>query len=249
MGNSKIIKIEICSNCGKEVPIYHKNRLKHKNIFCDKECESIFKKSKNLNCECEVCHKKFHRKPSQKSKNKHQYCSVNCHNKAKSTLMLGENNHQYRLKGSLNSSWKSDERISSYGYKLIRNLNHPFKNSDDFVFEHRLVAEKYLLNKNNSVLIENKLYLSPNFHVHHLDFDRLNNSPENLYVLPKSLHIKFHDSLKKVIRNNDGTISTVEKQEYSKDELKYLFYKFINEVNELSDTKRGENGFGSTGKQ
>ena len=59
--------------------------------------------------------------------------------------MLGEGNHQFGLKGELNSSWKSNERISHYGYMLVRCLNHPFKNCDDFVFEHRLIAEKYLL--------------------------------------------------------------------------------------------------------
>lgn len=82
-------------------------------------------------------------------------------------------------------------------YKLIRCEEHPFANKDGFVFEHRLVAEKYLLNENNSEIINGKKYLSPNFSVHHIDFDKSNNSPENLLVMTKSKHKSLHNSIKK----------------------------------------------------
>ena len=61
--------------------------------------------------------------------------------------MQGENNHQFGLKGAKNSSWISDERISYYGYKLIRKLDHPFKNSDGslktFVIDSYTFEPKY----------------------------------------------------------------------------------------------------------
>lgn len=114
--------------------------------------------------------------------------------------MSGDQNHQFGLKGSLNATWKSDERISYYGYRLIRKLDHPFKNSDDMVFEHRLVAEQYLLNESNSVDIDGKSYLSPEYDVHHIDFDRLHNTPDNLLVLTKSEHMKWHSDM----RCNEG---------------------------------------------
>lgn len=170
--------------------------MEYKNIFCSKECEAQFKKSKEMNCECEICHIKFHRKQSWIDKNKNQYCSQKCKSIADKERMNGENNHQYGLKGKLNSSWKSDERISYYGYRLIRVLDHPFKNSDDMVFEHRLVAEKYLLTNENSIEINGKRYLSEEYVVHHIDFDRLNNDVSNLQVMKGSEHVKLHWQLK-----------------------------------------------------
>lgn len=244
MSCGKIIANRQCANCGIDVPIYHKKRLTYKNVFCGKTCESLFKKSKNLNCECEICHKKFHRKQSQIDKNEHQYCSNDCLTIAKKERMSGEKNHQFGLKGSLNSSWKSDERISTYGYKLIRCLNHPFRNSDDMVFEHRLVAEQYLLTDENKITINGIDYLSSEYHVHHLDFDRLNNNVENLYVIDKTLHMKFHDTINVIVRNKtNGRIENIINATnlYSKEELKNKFFEFIN------DTKRGSDGFGSTG--
>ena len=118
-----------------------------------------------------------------------------CHYIAKKTYMSGNKNHQYGLKGELNSSWKTNERISYYGYKLIRKLNHPYANSDGFVFEHRLIAEKFLLNDKNSININGKDYLDPQYVVHHIDFDRQNNMPSNLLVMSRDAHTKMHKDL------------------------------------------------------
>ena len=94
-----------------------------------------------------------------------------------------------------NASWKSDERISSYGYRLIRMPEHYFANCDGFVFEHRLVAEKYLLNDQNSVIINGVRYLSPEYAVHHIDEDRLNNNVDNLIVMAKGQHVSMHNKI------------------------------------------------------
>jgi hypothetical protein len=120
----------------------------------------------------------------------------------RSTIYLGENNPNFGNRGSKNPMWKSDEKISTYGYKLIRQPNHPFCNCDEFVFEHRLVAEKYLLNDENTVEIDGIKYLSPFYEVHHIDGNRLNNSPENLMVLTKSEHMKLHKKKKKQTDNS-----------------------------------------------
>lgn len=239
---------EICENCGNVFECTTQRKSKNKHLFCSRECHTQYIKSHSENnCICDVCGKRFHRKKSQIDKSEKHYCSRKCQAFANSKRMMGENNCQYGLKGSKNSSWKSDERISSYGYKMIRCLEHPFANSDGFVFEHRLVAEKFLLNDKNSIEIDNMLYLSPEFHVHHIDFDRLNNNKENLYVIRKGLHIKFHNSLREIIRDDkSGIIISIKNKKYSKKELRKLFFEFVK--NELSDTERGDGGFGSTGK-
>lgn len=150
-----------------------------------------------FNCVCPVCGERFHVKKYHLENVKHTpCCSRKCSAKYRSdVLMAGENNHQYGLRGNLNASWKSDERINSKGYRLIRCPDHPFRDQDDFVFEHRLVAERYLLDDRNSIIVNGKKYLSPDYVVHHKDFNRLNNSVENLQVMEKNEHQKLHTKL------------------------------------------------------
>lgn len=156
------------------------------------------------NCKCDVCGKEFYRKPSHIKKSKGHYCSQECHYKAKAEYMRGSGNHQFGLKGSKNASWQSDIKESRYGYIMIRCLWHPFRGKDDFVFEHRLVAERFLLTDENSVEINGKKYLNPLLDVHHKNFDRKDNRPENLEILTRSEHKRFHALLNQNRRNEKG---------------------------------------------
>lgn len=214
-----------CDNCGMEFmcETWRINIRQH--LFCSKKCEGEYNLG-DSNCECEICHRHFHRKMSRINKNMHNYCSIDCHRVAKTLYMSGENNHQYGLKGNLNPTWKSDERISYYGYRLIRKLEHPFKNEDDFVFEHRLVAERHLLNNENSIEINGKLYLSPDYVVHHIDFDKLNNRVENLRIMKRDEHTKLHWQLR---------LSNELEKYCTQNKLKYI---------NVTRTRNG--GFGST---
>lgn len=64
------------------------------------------------------------------------------------------------------------------------------------------IAEKYLLNDNNSIVIDGEQYLSPDFVVHHINFDKLDNCVDNLIVMSLDEHTKLHRSL----RNNNKLI-------------------------------------------
>lgn len=188
------------------------------------------------NCKCDVCGKEFYRKPSHIKKAKGHYCSKKCHYIAKKAYMLGGGNHQFGLKGSKNATWQSDVRESSYGYIQIRCLDHPFREKDDFVFEHRLVAEKYLLTSENSVRINGKKYLKPGFVVHHKNFDRKDNRPENLEVLTFSEHQKLHASLNQNKRNEKG--------QFVKDEPNTIRVKRVTETAIVPERKTiGAAGF------
>lgn len=193
----RIFAIRKCDWCGNDVEILHKERLTHTHIFCCKKCESAFRKEQSeKNCVCPVCNTPFHCKPSHINRYNNVFCSMDCKKIFDSKRMSGEGNHQYGLKGSLNASWKSDERISTYGYKLIRSPAHPFKNGDGFIFEHRLIVEANMLIPENTIVINGSKYLSPDWDVHHIDFNRLNNKPSNLFPLPNGLHMSFHSSNK-----------------------------------------------------
>lgn len=157
-----------------------------------------------MNCVCEICGRRFHRKQYQIDKNKHHYCSKECANIAARIRMSGENNHQYGLRGELNASWRGGRHTTSYGYILVHCPEHPFANGDGNVFEHRLVAEKYLLTPEASVEINGKKYLSPDYVVHHIDFDHKNNDVSNLVIMEKGQHISYHNSLTKRERNELG---------------------------------------------
>jgi len=78
---------------------------------------------------------------------------------------------------------------------------HPFCQSDGIVLEHRLVAEKYLLNEENSVIIDGRAYLKKEYVVHHKNHDRLDNRVENLEIMRKGDHSKMHCKERKMRRD------------------------------------------------
>ena len=157
-----------------------------------------------FNMECPVCGKKFHLKPSAVKRFKTHYCSKECQNEARKEYMKGSGNHQYGLKGKLNASWKSDIRETRYGYIIVRDYSHPFCDKQGWVFEHRLVAEEFLLTPENSIEINGKMYLKKEYEVHHMNFDRKDNRKENLQVLTKKEHRSMHNKLNQCERNEKG---------------------------------------------
>lgn len=195
MNKSKLKGFRICNNCGKLILIYHKERLNRALAFCCKKCEGEYRKKKTQNnCTCSYCGKRFHKKPSHiKEKN---YCSKECFYKSKEINMLGENNHQYGLRGNKNSSWKSNERITSNGYIRIYMPEHPLSDESGRILEHRYVAEKYLAKDDELIEVDNKKVLNPNLDVHHIDKNKLNNNVDNLKILTRSDHAKIHQGEK-----------------------------------------------------
>lgn len=216
-----------CDYCGKPFTTTKQRYLKNKTQCCSRECMGKLYRAKP-NCECVVCGKKIHRKQSYINKTQNITCSYECCYKLRKETMTGENNHQYGLKGELNASFKDGEYIK-LGYKELYYPNHP-QSRHNYILEHRLVAESYLLDNVNSYEYKNWKYLSEDFVVHHLDFDRLNNDINNLAVMKKNDHVKFHNHLRRNIHGKDGRIKGTIRydKQLSKQELRNEFFEFVN---------------------
>lgn len=94
-----------------------------------------------------------------------------------------------------NPMWKGGRCMLKEGYVLIKQYNHPFRNCQDYVFEHRLVMEKHL-----------GRYLTPEEIVHHNGLkypmgsyeDKGDNRFENLRLFANGgEHTTFHEQRKK----------------------------------------------------
>lgn len=164
-----------------------------KNIFCSRKCSGEYATKNNPNyLPCEVCGKLAYLKKSQQNKVKHHCCSYECSYQIRKEMYSGEGNHQYGLRGSKNSSWIDKEHVTTWGYIAVEDTEHPFRNYQNKRFEHRVIAEKYLLTEENSVIVNGIPYLSPKFDVHHKDENKKNNSVDNLQVMTRSEHMKLH---------------------------------------------------------
>lgn len=189
-----------CEICGAEfkVPHWRENTAK----YCSVECQRKSLRKEN-NCICPICGKAFHVKPYHLKKYGHSfgnYCSRECLTEARKSLMKGEGNHQYGLKGSLNDSFKG-EVILAQNHKLTERMvycpTHPFKNKTGRVKEHRLIVEQHyqLFDEKYFTVIDGTHYLLPKINVHHLDGNHTNNDISNLIPCTRSEHKQFHKTL------------------------------------------------------
>ncbi len=82
--------------------------------------------------------------------------------------------------GANSSRWKGG-RVKRSGYILVKSYDHPNRDIDNNVREHRLVVEKHL-----------GRYLNKNELVHHINGIRNDNRIENLVVYKRGLHMNKH---------------------------------------------------------
>lgn len=93
-------------------------------------------------------------------------------------------------KGKEHSGWKGGRGIKS-GYWTVYNITHPRRLGINRIFEHILIAEK----KYGRMIKKGEP-------IHHVDFNRLNNDPNNLYLCKNHKeHMDIHYSLEEVARN------------------------------------------------
>jgi hypothetical protein len=91
-------------------------------------------------------------------------------------------------KGETHPSWKGGRIGKGDGYIGIYAPDHPRADKQGYVFEHTLVMEKMigrLPEKDEAV--------------HHIDLNKKNNSPDNLYLCDRIEHTKLHRQLDKLL--------------------------------------------------
>ena len=84
--------------------------------------------------------------------------------------------------GPASNSWQGGRHIGAYGYMYVWvGYEHPMADYKGRVVEHRLILSKVL----GRMLTKDEL-------VHHIDGDKLNNSPENLELTTRAAHMHHH---------------------------------------------------------
>lgn len=80
------------------------------------------------------------------------------------------------------AGWKGGRSQQQGGRRLIfLGKDHPMAYANGYALEHRLVMATAI-----------GRFLRPGEHVHHIDLDPTNNSPENLVILTRSQHSRLH---------------------------------------------------------
>jgi hypothetical protein len=90
-------------------------------------------------------------------------------------------------KGINNRFYKGGTIGAGKGYMKTLLPKHPFSTVDGYVLTHRLILEKYLSEKYNR-----EIYILPYFDVHHIDFNKNNNNPQNLMYIHRREHSALH---------------------------------------------------------
>ena len=88
--------------------------------------------------------------------------------------------------GEDHPSWKGGMVKDSNGYVMIKKRGHHRGTKQDYVKRSVLVAEK----KIGRLLKDNEV-------VHHLDFNKENDNPNNLLVIDRIEHVSLHHTLRK----------------------------------------------------
>lgn len=171
----KNLVCRICSKVFYRIPAKIK---RNKECFCSRECFDLSRVSR-LEVVCQNCGKEFKRVKSQVV-GKYLLCSRKC----LSEIWKGVNHSGFFKKGNKKEKCINfkDGTQEANGYIMDLSPDHPFANKRGYVYQHRIIMEKKI-----------GRFLSPEEVVHHIDKNKKNNEPENLYLFENiGAHTTFH---------------------------------------------------------
>ena len=137
---------------------------------------------------CLICNKEFYIVPSHKYRSK--FCSRLCYYKSIKGKKLSKKT-KYKisiahkgLQGMLaekNPFWRGGKHKSPEGYIFIYTPNHPFRDFNKYIAEHRLIIEKYI-----------NRYLTSKEVVHHIGQKDDNRVHMLICFIHQNAHQRFH---------------------------------------------------------
>ncbi len=105
------------------------------------------------------------------------------------------------MNNGINSAkWKGGKYIDGQGYVHVKNRNHPYADHQGYILEHRLVMEKKL---GRFLLITEE--------IHHLDYNKQNNNPNNLELHNSSSHRTKHNLENNPFKGRKHSLETKQK--------------------------------------
>lgn len=164
------------------------------------------------NLVCPICGKHFHRKPYAIKKAKWKdamCCSRECNLQIRKIKFKGEGNHQFGLKGPLNSTFIEGNR-----HRKNHHLNEVMVYVGEWykgAVSGRVKEHRYLVELNHSEygddkfdLVDGWYYLKNGYIVHHKDHNHSNNALDNLVIISKAEHTRLHNLANPLPRNSKG---------------------------------------------
>lgn len=113
------------------------------------------------------------------------YCRCGCgqrvtyYNKAFRKYRPGHYPRDDKFKNTWRNKDRKIKQLTSKGYYIIYSPDHPYKNANEFVFQHRLIMEHYL-----KIMTDEDIYLKPNVDdVIHLNGVKTDNNIMNLELM------------------------------------------------------------------
>lgn len=191
-------KVEVtCAICGKKEYVTKLRAERYK--VCSQECQYKLLSqlySQKIKFNCDYCGKATAVKPYVYHRSKTHCCSRECAALLKHKTFTGENNHQFGLRGPLNSSFKDGDAKSQNGRHVEVMVYSPDcieSNKTGRVKKHRLLIYNNK-DKFDSCIFQNGI-IHPAINVHHIDCDHTHNYIENLIPLTKRQHKVVHSKL------------------------------------------------------
>lgn len=108
-----------CSNCENITKKRQSHIIKHKNIFCSRNCANVFQGNFKLSFNCKICDTEFKWTKSRLKTHTPKYCSIKCRNKCpewKYNACIMGNLAQYKKKGINNLEILGGKLLREYGY-------------------------------------------------------------------------------------------------------------------------------------
>ena len=162
-------KKQKCIICGTEFYMTPARIKCGRDKFCSRQCAGVNKRKEKIKCKCILCGKKFYTQRCYIKRNGGKYCSLECTYKNR------------KMEGHPN--WQGGKSFEPYGIEF-----------NDKLKKHIRIRDKSVCQECGKKQSELNITLS----IHHIDYNKKNNVPNNLISFCQKCHLKtnYHNRKK-----------------------------------------------------